>query len=275
MKLRKFLCATLPLLLLVSFILPEFAKAESAQVRESNLTEDQLNDYIESSYENYDDFPYAQEYEDWDNYEEYQGLLEDDVTDEELEKDTISDDVFEKGELVEPSFSAPADAIGTNDDVDIIQAYPFWLVPLAFPVVMRIGGKLYAKQYLKNSTKKVVIRNGKLAKKKHPKTGVKFTANGFPVFNSKFNYNLPGLLIKSSNKTQFAKANASLKIGIKSPKHAKKFTKNQIIDINHNKTPRGYVWHHHENTGRLQLVNKEIHKKTGHTGGRAIWGRLK
>lgn len=97
MKLRKFLCATLPLLLLVSFILPEFAKAESAQVRESNLTEDQLNDYIESSYENYDDFPYAQEYEDWDNYEEYQGLLEDDVTDEELEKDTISDDVFEKG----------------------------------------------------------------------------------------------------------------------------------------------------------------------------------
>ncbi|MEH7653354.1 hypothetical protein V7186_19670, partial [Bacillus safensis] len=55
-------------------------------------------------------------------YEEYQGLLEDDVTDEELEKDTISDDVFEKGELVEPSFSAPADAIGTN----IIQAYPAW-----------------------------------------------------------------------------------------------------------------------------------------------------
>ncbi|MFB8734337.1 hypothetical protein ACEQPO_11365 [Bacillus sp. SL00103] len=48
---------------------------------------------------NYDDFPYAQEYEDWDNYEEYQGLLEDDVTDEELEKDTITDEVFENGEI--------------------------------------------------------------------------------------------------------------------------------------------------------------------------------
>lgn len=40
------------------------------------------------------------------------------------------------------------------------------------------------------------------------------------------------------------------------------------------KTPRGYVWHHHQDTGKLQLVNKTIHQKTGHTGGKSIWGKL-
>jgi len=34
------------------------------------------------------------------------------------------------------------------------------------------------------------------------------------------------------------------------------------------------VWHHHEKTGRLQLVDKNLHDKTGHTGGKAIWGSL-
>ncbi|WP_458106032.1 HNH endonuclease [Bacillus sp. PK3-037] len=30
----------------------------------------------------------------------------------------------------------------------------------------------------------------------------------------------------------------------------------------------------HENTGRLQLVNRTIHEKTGHTDGKSIWGSL-
>ncbi|MFB8734335.1 HNH endonuclease [Bacillus sp. SL00103] len=55
----------------------------------------------------------------------------------------------------------------------------------------------------------------------------------------------------------------------------KNLLRTKIIDINHNKTPRGYVWHHHENTGKLQLVNKQIHKKTGHTGGKSYMGKIK
>ncbi|WP_349774442.1 HNH endonuclease [Mesobacillus maritimus] len=31
---------------------------------------------------------------------------------------------------------------------------------------------------------------------------------------------------------------------------------------------------YHQNTGVLQVVNRQIHSKTGHTGGRAIWGTL-
>jgi RHS repeat-associated protein len=38
-------------------------------------------------------------------------------------------------------------------------------------------------------------------------------------------------------------------------------------------TPEGFVWHHHEDYGRMQLVPKEIHAGTPHYGGWSIWGK--
>lgn len=49
-------------------------------------------------------------------------------------------------------------------------------------------------------------------------------------------------------------------------------TEEQLQDIKDGKTPTDYVWHHQE-IGRMQLVDKGIHEATGHTGGMAIWGR--
>lgn len=37
-------------------------------------------------------------------------------------------------------------------------------------------------------------------------------------------------------------------------------------------TPDGYTWHHDAEAGKMQLVDTETHQKTGHTGGRSIWG---
>ena len=34
----------------------------------------------------------------------------------------------------------------------------------------------------------------------------------------------------------------------------------------------GYVWHHHQDIGRMQLVPKNIHEKTGHVGEK-LWTR--
>ncbi|MCY8271265.1 HNH endonuclease [Bacillus sonorensis] len=284
-KTRQFLCAVLPLLLLVSFILPEFAKAESphqefsteksSQItnEDTSLPEDEeYNNYVESTYEDYSDFDESKYYEGWDEYPEYQGELEDNITDEELE--TVSDDIFndENNEIIQEEHSPILDGIEENDN--IAQPQFAWLIPPAIAIVTRVGGKLFVKQYLKKTTKNIRVKNGKLAKKKHPKTGVKFDAKGFPIFNSKHNYSLPGVLIKSSNKTQFKYANNNLRIAIRAPKYAKRFNSKQRGDIIMGRTPRGYVWHHHQNTGRLQLVNKEIHKKTGHTGGKSIWGKL-
>ena len=41
-----------------------------------------------------------------------------------------------------------------------------------------------------------------------------------------------------------------------------------------NGAPPGLTWHHHQDTGRMQLVNRDEHNAFpgGHTGGMAIWG---
>lgn len=36
-------------------------------------------------------------------------------------------------------------------------------------------------------------------------------------------------------------------------------------------TPKGYTWHHHQTTGRMQLVETKVHSQTGHTGGFSLW----
>lgn len=35
--------------------------------------------------------------------------------------------------------------------------------------------------------------------------------------------------------------------------------------------PRDITWHHHEEAGRMQLVESNVHAKTGHTGGFSLW----
>lgn len=53
---------------------------------------------------------------------------------------------------------------------------------------------------------------------------------------------------------------------------ASHFTKSQLRDIKLGLVPRGYVWHHHQAQGKLQLVDRDAHRRTGHTGGRSTWG---
>ncbi|MED4302003.1 S8 family serine peptidase [Geobacillus stearothermophilus] len=210
---------------------------------------------------------------------------------------TVYDDaIFEDPDLVQYMVNTPQEL--EYDDTDNMSSYPqisyedtapepadtaavstefvpAWLIPAAVPIIVRIGTKLYVKQFLKNNTKKILIRNAHLAGKTHPKTGVRFSSQGFPIFPYKYQLNLPQSLWKSSNSTQFRYANSKLLEKINSDSTFRsKFTSEQLADIRNGKTPRGYVWHHHEKTGRLQLVDKNLHDKTGHTGGKAIWGSL-
>ncbi|KXI47089.1 HNH endonuclease [Bacillus cereus group sp. Bc010] len=37
--------------------------------------------------------------------------------------------------------------------------------------------------------------------------------------------------------------------------------------------PVDHTWHHHQTPGLMQLVNTVVHRQTGHTGGRALWGK--
>jgi hypothetical protein len=35
-------------------------------------------------------------------------------------------------------------------------------------------------------------------------------------------------------------------------------------------TPEGMVWHHHQDGNTMQLVPRDVHERTGHTGSRGI-----
>ncbi|MDO4648467.1 MAG: HNH endonuclease, partial [Eubacteriales bacterium] len=132
-------------------------------------------------------------------------------------------------------------------------------------------------------------RNQGLEGKVHPETGVEFvrktvddgTGNFvegvFPKFDSAFDAKLPEEMFDKSNFTQFKEANRQLvEKTEKDPSLLKFFTDEQfeqIVDgIKTGVAPDGFVWHHNEETGVLQLVDDLVHSITGHTGGRAIWG---
>ncbi|MCP4326680.1 MAG: hypothetical protein GY951_08610 [Psychromonas sp.] len=36
--------------------------------------------------------------------------------------------------------------------------------------------------------------------------------------------------------------------------------------------PKGVTWHHHQDTGKMQLVNESLHARFGHIGGMERWG---
>ena len=60
------------------------------------------------------------------------------------------------------------------------------------------------------------------------------------------------------------------------PELRSKFTPEQIKDIEEGRTPSGYVWHHNEEPGKMQLVKREDHDRViggaAHTGGNSLWG---
>lgn len=128
-------------------------------------------------------------------------------------------------------------------------------------------------------------RNESLEGDRHPITGVPFerktvedsdgneVTGVFPEFDSDFDAQLPEDLYEASDKEQFAECNKQLKEAVeKDPELAKKFTPEQLEQIKNGDTPDGYTWHHNEEKGKMQLVDSDIHAKTGHTGGKTIWG---
>ncbi len=132
---------------------------------------------------------------------------------------------------------------------------------------------------------KIHTRNESLEGDRHPTTGVPFelktvqdvdgndVTGVFPVFDSEFDVQLPENLYQATDKEQFAECNKQLKAAIeKDSELAKKFNPEQLEQIKNGDTPDGYTWHHNEEAGKMQLVDSDIHAKTGHTGGKTIWG---
>lgn len=123
--------------------------------------------------------------------------------------------------------------------------------------------------------KYIVIRNGHLTGKTHPKTGVPIDQNGFPIFDdiAVTEERLPSNLYTSDLKTQFKECNKQLYEKLDAnPTLKSKFSPEQIEQLKKYGNPTGYSWNHHQETGRMQLVDYDTHRFTGHSGGNKIWG---
>lgn len=112
-----------------------------------------------------------------------------------------------------------------------------------------------------------------MAGKTHPVTKVRFDEKGFPKFKSVYTVKLQHKDYKKSREEHFYIANKKLYNNICSSSRLRmKFSSRDINVISQGDTPNKYTWHHHQDKGKLELVDREIHSKTSHIGGYSIWG---
>ncbi len=120
------------------------------------------------------------------------------------------------------------------------------------------------------------IRNRHLANNVHPKTKVPFDKNGYSVFEDLGKAKLPDNLIGPNvrDSRQFREATRQLWEDIKdSPTDQAAFTPRQLEQIRRGEPYiDGLAWHHHQDGVTLQLIDRDIHSRTGHTGGRQTTG---
>lgn len=95
----------------------------------------------------------------------------------------------------------------------------------------------------------------------------------FPKFDSVFTAQLPVDKLLAKDNVQFKECTNQLQYAIKeNPSLKKQFTSRQLEQIANGKVPGGYVWHHNEEVGKMELVDRNKHDLAKHTGGKALWG---
>jgi hypothetical protein len=122
------------------------------------------------------------------------------------------------------------------------------------PIGLAGGSKLYGYVHDINTwiDELGLNRNGHLAGGSHPITHVPFDNDGYPDFSDYLYPDGKNDVIITPTKSRDSDFNAA------------------NLAAGYDETPKGYTWHHHQEKGRMQLVNSEIHSKTGHTGGFSI-----
>ena len=114
-----------------------------------------------------------------------------------------------------------------------------------------------------------------MANQTHGVTKVKFDDEGFPRFKSYYKVKLQRKDFKKKREQHFYICNKKLYRAVISSATLKanlKLSSKDIKRLEQGETPSKYVWHHHQDAGVLQLVERSIHEKTYHVGGYSIWG---
>lgn len=112
-----------------------------------------------------------------------------------------------------------------------------------------------------------------MAGKKHPVSGVEFDLQGYPVFDVIYEVQLNSEKCPMSRETHSTIASKRLYADIMKNGNLKKlFTDDEIEIFKIGGVPAAYTWHHHQDIGKMQLVKRSEHRKTGHIGGFSLWG---
>ncbi|MGX7437990.1 HNH endonuclease [Enterococcus caccae] len=59
---------------------------------------------------------------------------------------------------------------------------------------------------------------------------------------------------------------------LKNKEFASQFSLEEIEIFKSGGVPKRFTWHHHQDSGVMQLVARKLHRQTGHIGGFSIWG---
>lgn len=106
---------------------------------------------------------------------------------------------------------------------------------------------------------------------------IKYDVLGFPIFNGiniKFELKLDKKLLVESDKMQISECVKQLKEAINSGVIEKKiFNEKQLQQINSGEYRiYGLRWHHHQVSGKMQLVLVNGHDSVRYLGGKELWG---
>jgi hypothetical protein len=142
-----------------------------------------------------------------------------------------------------------------------------------------------------NTLPKINQKNVKLAGTAHPNSGIVYDQKGFPIFDdiavydTKISFDLvkkydPSKVDLSTQQAKKTVSDAHMRAATRDLREKinkgiidrNQFTQKQLEAIYSGKgqIPE-FTWHHHQDTGRMQLIREEIHNKTGHVGGMNLW----
>ncbi|MCY6354404.1 HNH endonuclease [Clostridium sp. ZS2-4] len=106
---------------------------------------------------------------------------------------------------------------------------------------------------------------------------IKYDVLGFPIFNDnnvKFELKLDKKFQTESDKIQFEECIRQLQEAIDADIIQKEiFNSKQLEQIQAGEVRiEGLRWHHHQITGKMQLVVATLHDYARHLGGKELWG---
>ncbi|WJY73729.1 HNH endonuclease [Corynebacterium auriscanis] len=100
---------------------------------------------------------------------------------------------------------------------------------------------------------------------------IPFNKRGFPVFDAHV-AQLPPTATYNPH-TMPVKGRAVVRISPTKSRDGDVAEADRILNINADyRRKHGFVWHHHEDKGIMQLIPQDLHRAVRHTGGWAIWG---